>query len=359
MRPFGLRDLGTLWCLRGRGITLDMQRATLSTRWPLCAALSGLLSPGYLGSTLTYVCHAVDASENNVVPGIAQVLICPERQEWQVVHLAPWIESQELLGGVGWASVLSDLCKLAGQWGALRIRAGVPAGGPEEEAFRQAGFLAYSREEVYRLPGPRPGLEASGSLRPIAANDAWPLLQLMSQVVPSSVQHAEGMNVSGASVPLFARLGVNREQGFVLEQDGELGAYVGVSRSRQGAWARILLHPDARKQAAQVVQHAVMVASPAPALFCAVRDYQAGLRSLLAGMGFDFVGVQVWLVKHATRPAICLRRRHLAALEKRTERATTPLHPVNDIHLAPCSSMTREHWMYEYRRADRYAVSSD
>lgn len=354
-RPLGLRDLGLLWQLRGQGLTLDMQRAALWAPNPLGAVLSAFLPPGLQGATLTYVCQGCEANES----GFVQVLTCPERQEWQVIHLAPWVNSVGLESGTSWAGVLGGLCSLAGARGALRIRAGVVAGGSEEEAFRQAGFGAYTREEVYRLPDPHPADGVESSLRPITQRDAWPLLQLVNQVVPSTVQHAEGTNIAGAPVPILARLGVTREQGYVLERGAGLGAYVGLSRGRPGAWVRMLLHPDAGKQASDVVQQAVAVGSPAPVLYWAVREYQAGLRSLLAELGFEFVGVQVWLVRHITRPAALLRYRQLAALDKRTEPATTPLHPVNDGEVACCSRMAREHWMYEYRRADRYAVGSD
>lgn len=358
-RPFGLHDLGLLWYLRGQGITLDMQRALLSTEGPLRAALSGLLPPGYLGTTLTYVCRCPETDDHCATEGYAQVMTCPERLEWQVIRLAPWFESPELTAGMGWVGVLGDLCALAGEWGALRVRAGVPAGGAEEEAFRQAGFAVYAREEVYRLAEPGADGDGQSALRPVNAQDSWSLVQLVDQVVPPTVQHAEGMHLSGAPVPVFARLGVIHEQGFVLPQSEVLGAYVGLSRGRGGAWARILLHPDARKQAAEVIHHAVRVSSPGPALYCAVRDYQAGLRSLLVAADFTFVGVQVWLVKHTTRPATCVRYRHVGAHDLRVEPVTTPLHPASDTELTSCSPLTREHWVYEYRRADRYAVSPD
>ena len=352
-RLFGLRDLGLLWCLRGRGLTLDMQRAVLQVPSPVGRALTGLVPLWYPGSTLTYVCQGHEMEER----GIIQVLTCPGRHEWQIIHLAPWVDSGDLSNGRRWVGVLGDICALSGASGALRVRAGVAAGGAEEEAFRQAGFTAYTQEEVYRLSGPLAPESAEVGLRPIVSGDAWPLLQLVSQVVPSKVQLAEGTNIAGTSVPVFTRLGVTQEQGYVLERGAELGAYVGLSRGRQGAWVRILFHPEARKQAADVVRDAITIASPAPALYFAVREYQAGLRGVLAEMGYEFVGVQVWLVKHNTRPA-CVRYRNLA-LEKRAEPATTPLHPLNDTRVASCFGLTREHWMYEYRRADSCAIGSD
>lgn len=380
-RPFGLMDLGLVWNLRRQGITLDMQRAALSRLNPLQAALLGLLMPQHGDTTLTFVRQSHETNGH----GFIQVLTCPNVQEWQVIHLAPWMETEDLCSGAGWVSTLVDLCARAGAAGALRIRAGVAAGGAEEEAFRQAGFTAYAREEIYRLQLGHASLTATNDLRSITSRDGWPLVQLVGQVVPPAVQHAEGMTVVGASVPILNRLGVNREQGYVLEWGAELGAYLGLSRGPQGAWARILLHPEARKSAADIVQHAIAVASPGPVLYCAVRDYQVGLRSTLASLGFEFVGAQVWLVKHTTRPVVSLRYRRIAALDKRGEAITTPLHPANDAGCpgtsyqatghedeqaswrlrgqwantvaAPCSTVMREHWIYEYnRRTDTCTV---
>jgi len=358
-RPFGLRDVGLLWALRGQGITLDMQRAILGMLQPLPAALTALLlPPPRPGGTLTFV----GQDEGEPQGGrFLQVLTCPARQEWQVIHLAPWVQSEDLAVSAGWVAMLEDLCVLAGQQGALRVRAGMPAGGSEEDAFRQAGFTVYAREEVYQLAGPLTRAERIDALRPVAQSDAWPLTQLVGQVVPSPVQHAEGMISAGAAAPapILTRLGVSHEQGYVADRGTDLGAYVGLSRTGRATWARILLHPEMRKEAPVVMHQLVRAASPGPTLYCAVRDYQAGLRGVLAGMGFEFVGVQVWLVKHTARPIECRSLLHLVAYDKRGEPVTTPLHPVNGEATVACLGLAREHCVYEYRRRDGYAVGSN
>ena len=353
-RPLGLGDLTWLWALRGQGITLDMQRAVLWKARPLQAALAGLLPIFYPPSTLTYVCRDEGAGERSFM----QVLTCPERGEWQVIHLAPWAFTEDASHTSSWVDALMDLSSLAGERGALRIRAGVAAGGIEEEAFRQAGFVPYTREEVYRLPGPLMARAAASDLRPVRAEDGWPLVQLVGQVVPPTVQHAEGMTLSSASVPILTRLGVTRERGYVLTQGTELGAYVGLTRGEQGVWARILLRSDLRKRAADIVQHVMAASSPAPALYCAVRDYQAGLRHVLAEMGFEFVGVQDWLIKYTARP-LEIRCYRQVALDKRTEPATTPLHPMNNTAHAAYLWMTREYCIYDYNRRGSHTVSSN
>lgn len=326
-RPFGLGDVALIWALRQRGLALDMQRAVLGNARPLQAALSGLLPLGQISVTRTFVCQSQETSQY----GFLQVMTCPERREWQVIHLAPWTSSEDLQSGAGWVEPLIELCGLASEHGAWRIRAGVAAGGPEEEAFREAGYIPYTREEVYRLRTPRPEPGAS-LLRPITPQDGWPLAQLVNQVVPPPVQHAEGLNISGTA-PILSRLGVTREQGYVWPEGSGLGAYVGLSRGYEAAWARILLHPDARKQSGELVRSLIAIASPAPALYCAVREYQAGLRSVLVGTNFELVGTQVWLVKHTARPAECRPYRQLVALDKRTDPVTTPLHPANGASL--------------------------
>ncbi len=300
-----------------------MQRALLGTARPLHAALASLLPIQQWSDARTFVCQASGEC------GFLQALTCPERREWQVIHLAPWLASGDLESGACWVDPLVDLCGLAGESGVWRIRAGVAAGGAEEEAFREAGFIPYTREEVYRLSPLRdapPG--APALLRPVAPQDAWPLAQLVNQVVPPPVQHAEGLNISASDVPILARLGVTREQGYVWPEEWGLAAYAGLSRGAAGAWVRALLHPDARAQAAGLVRGLMAVAQPAPALYWAVREYQAGLRSTLLGTGFELAGVQVWLVRHTARPVECRPFRHMVALDKRKEPATTPLHPV-------------------------------
>jgi hypothetical protein len=352
-RPFGLGDVSLLWALRRRGLALDMQRAMLWPTSPLHTALAELLPTRHLSPTRTYVCETEGSDER----GFLQVLTCPERREWQVIHLAPWTGSGDLESCEGWVGPLVELCGLAGAWGAWRIRAGVAAGGPEEEAFRQAGFIPYTREEVYRLRGPQPVPGTEDLLRPICAQDGWALSQLVNRVVPSHVQHAEGLNLSSSSGPLLTRLGVSHEQGYVWPRGDDLAAYVGLSRGRDGAWVRVLLDPDARKQAGDLLGSLMARVLPTADLYCAVREYQAGLRSTLVAMGFELFAVQVWLVKHTARPAECRPFRHLVALDKRTEPVTTPLHPVHSASGRPWA--TREHCVYEYRRTDSFAVGPD
>lgn len=348
-RSFNLRDVGLLWSLRGQGITLDLQRAVLQGMNPLYAALIGVLPPQWAGTTLTFVC--ADAERQG--RGFVQALACRERREWQVIHLAPW--SGEAASSADWVSALVDLCMLAGEWGALRVRAGVFAD-EAEEVFRQAGFAPYARESVYRLPHPHATAEAGTNMRPVAPSDAWPLVQLLGQTVPSTVQHAEGMTASDVTVPLLARLGISREQGYVLMRGMTLGGYLGLSRDPQGTWARILLQPGLEHEAPGMVRRLVALASPAPVLYCAVRDYQAGLRSVLEEAGFELVDSQVWLVRHTTRPAECRRYRGRTAIDKRTEPVTTPLYPVNNVMARPALRIAREHCVYEYARRDSYAV---
>jgi hypothetical protein len=349
-RPFGLRDFGLLLSLRGLGLNLDMQRAALWRPQPLDPALAAVLPWRNLG-TLTYV----GRTDNSRAFGFVQVGTQAERREWQVIHLAPWLPQDEE-GATTWVGLLTDLGVLAGQWGALRIRAGVVAGGAEEDAFRQAGFSVYAREEVYRLWSPRPEGGASCALRALMDDDAWALLQLAGQVVPAPVQQAEGMSVIDPSVSLAARLGISHEQGFVLPGAVELCAYAGLNRGPEGVWARILLHPEAGEMAATVVRHVIRVASPTPVLYCPVREYQSGLRGVLAGMGFEHAGAQVWMVKHTARLAEAPRFRHLAVLEKRAEAATTPLRPLQALGATPLSWMTRERYIDDYRRTDSSAI---
>ena len=351
-RPFSLRDVGLVWCLRDRGIALDMQRAMLLRSQPLKDALWSLMPHRPAESTLTFVWHNAHGSAS----GFVQVLTCPDRQEWQVIHLSPW-QSDGPSTGAALAAGLAGVCDLAGRRGAWRVRAGVVAGGWEEDVFRQAGFVPYAREEVYRLPNPAP-CAAPACLRPLSPLDAWPLLHLIGQAVPPSVQHAEGLVYGGAETPLFSRLGVAREQGYVLERGGELMAYAGISHAQQAAWMRFWLHPEARSSGGDVLREAAEAAPCSPVLYCAVRDYQSGLRGPLAGMGASLVGVQVWLVKHTARPVECPRAR--AALEQRVEPLATPLHPASETMPMMAGLPARELWTYECcRRADHCAIGSD
>ncbi|MCL6432117.1 MAG: hypothetical protein K6V36_14875, partial [Anaerolineae bacterium] len=166
-RSFGLRDLALLWTLRDQGITLDMQRAALCEARPLQEALCGLM-PARTPATLTYVCHGHGANNGR---GFVQVRAYPERQEWQIVHLAPRAEAGDLSFGPLWACALSELCVLAGRRGVLDFTRGrmgrtmLPAAPPARRGGGLGGGGGRGRARAARgrprgragggTPGPR------------------------------------------------------------------------------------------------------------------------------------------------------------------------------------------------------------
>jgi hypothetical protein len=292
-----LQDWLAIRRLQSRGIQLDFERAVLWPHTPLYAALAGHLPLLPIGAE-TLVLYSSAAHPARAL-GFAQLRARRGRPEADVVYLAPALDADDDAVAI-WYRLLAECARTIGERGGQRVFAQVPAGNSIEEVFRQAGFHAYAREEIFCLCNFPAALEKSNLLRRQRARDGWNLLRLYTELTPRPVQLAEGMlSPEGHAGKLGDWWDQSRGAGYVLEKEGELAGAVRIRRGRAAYWLRLGLHPQARDDAAELLRGALALlwAAPHHPIYCSVREYESGIVDALQASGFQHQQTRCLMVK--------------------------------------------------------------
>ncbi len=325
-RWLSLDDLIALRQLQAHGVQLDLERAVLWPHTPLQAALA-LRAPFSSISAETIVVYANGARRTRAA-GFLQARGRRGRPEADIVFIAPALDA----GGDAvsiWYRLLAECTQAIGGRGGQRLFAQVSSGNGVEEVFRQAGFAAYAREDVYRLTDWPANLTKTQMLRHQRARDGWTLLRLYGEFTPRPVQIAEGMlSPEGQGGKMGDWWDQSGGSGYLLEAESELVGAVRVRRGRAAYWLRFWLHPQAQEQSETLVRGALSLlwAAPRYPIYCSVRDYESGLRDDLQAAGFQFLLTRSLLVKHTTVRAKESLLKLMPALEKRAEPAASVSH---------------------------------
>jgi hypothetical protein len=322
----GLDDLIAVQQLQAKGMQLDLERSVLWPHTPMQAALMPRVPFSMIGAE-TVVVYA-NTTRRARAAGFLQARGRRGRPETDIVFIAPALDS----GGDAvsiWYRLLAECAQVVGARGGQRLFAQVSGGNGVEEVFRQAGFSAYAREDVYRLSDWPANLTKSNVLRHQRARDGWTLLRLYAQFTPRPVQIAEGMlSPEGQGGKMGDWWDQSGGSGHILQADSELVGAVRVRRGGAAYWLRFWLHPQAQEQSETLVRGALslMWAAPRHPIYCSVRDYESGLRNDLEAAGFQYLLTRNLLVKHTTVRAEESLLKLMPALEKRPEPAASVSH---------------------------------
>jgi hypothetical protein len=330
IRPFNLRDLPLVHRLSELGVSLHTESALTKNLQPTRGALFSLIG----GDFPTYVWK----SDKNGLAGFIQLYLHEESVHAHILYLSSTsdghvaaetngtaVSNTGSLNGErpyqvnenAWLPLLDQAVVEAGQRGIHSLVAEVDEVSDELPVLRRAGFVVYTRQDVWVLaPGDvvQPEKEKT-ILRPRQAVDDWDIQLLYANTVPRLVQLVEPMP------PL--RDGA----GWVLHEENELAAFVHIHIGPVATWLRLFIHPSAEAQADQIIT-AVVRQNPTAAtkpIYCCVRRYQSWVQYALERSGFTLWGSQAVMVKHivqkATRPFADLS----AALEAQGITPTAPL----------------------------------
>lgn len=316
LRLCGIRQLPAVYRLWGKGLAVDAQAGLPGGAMPFWPVLVAMM-PGSstLGENL-FVLEGEDGAE-----AFVQARRRLDRPEADLVYIAPALERAPE-AAAAWNALLVGTCIALGQQGVERVYASLPETGPEVEAFQQAGFVLYTREELYCLdPGACPDVVAEAV--PLVARSPehqWALDRLYSELVPWLVQQAEGgggFNGSGS----LARSQAGTEH--VLVQGGEVIGLVQLRPVGNAYHMAIVLHPRAYHWARAVIAFGLsrFRHGPARPVYCAVRHYQGGLRTPLEENGFRWVGTRALLVRHTMAKAREVPVRRIEGTERQPEAA--------------------------------------
>jgi hypothetical protein len=322
--PFGLRHIGLVHELQVASTPLDPKSALLvQPASPLRAALRGYLFNPNSG-IFTYVLRTAD--HESAWRGFVQARAHRSGLAWKVTYLAPGLESSEDAATV-WYRLLLHLCIAAGERRVQRLIACLPEDSPAEEVFRQASFAVYCHERLFVLPSTvgEHG-QPSSAVQRLPLDERWDPQRLVRQTTPRVMLQAEELSDPQADCQPLEALPLDSQQAYGrYTESGELDCLAYMAMGSRGACLRLIVHPDARDGAAELLDHVLAVVNKLPArpLYCPVRDYEGGIEATLDDHGFDLAGTNSLLVKHTTVQVREPRRKLVPALEKRAEIAPT------------------------------------
>lgn len=302
-RWLGLDDLLAIQQLQTRGVQLDFERAALWPHTPLHAALAAPLHWLPVRAE-TLVLYPTTAPRARAI-GFLQWRPRSGRPEADVAFLAPALAAAPD-AVARWYRLLAEAARVIGEQGGQRVFAQIPAGDGVEEVFRQAGFHAYAREEIFCLCNFPPALAKSNVLRRQRARDGWNLLRLYTELTPRPVQLAEGMlSPEGQGGKMGDWWDQSRGAGYILEKEGELAGAARIRRGRAAYWLRLGLHPQAREDADELLRGALALlwAAPRHPIYCSVREYESGIIPALHAAGFEHTQTRWLMVKPTTARA--------------------------------------------------------
>jgi len=277
IRSFDWRDVGLVKTLADRGVCLDSETGLTEGNHPLQHALVSYLMP--LAGAPTLIWRAA----GNHHAAFGQLLHRQGEEHARVLYIAPAAQH----AAEGWQNVLERLAVEAGERRAQNLIAEVNDKSVEFETLREAGFAIYARQTLWKLAADTGlGEGPTVPLRPAVRSDVIAVNTLYSNVVPRLVQQVE----PGPQ---------HIERGYVLQDSGELVAYLDVRRGPQGVWVEPFLHPEADDLAEAVLAACLRLLpgrSEKPLYLC-VRRYQNWLHEVVARVGFEMLGTQAVMVK--------------------------------------------------------------
>lgn len=296
IRPFGLTDVPSVRQLQRTGAWLDLFHCFLLRRSALALAL---ISPvPWVGTGLaSYVWQSSQG-----VQGFVQMLRRPGRYEADLLFVAPG--SQQDSGEEAWERLLAFCVEDAGRHDMRRLFASLPEGTADVDVLSALGFAIYTNEDVFVVTQPPRSspLPQDTRLRLRREDDIWWLRRLYSIYAPQPVQHAEGL--SDGEGPLVLPLAwweLTHQHGYVVDNGNDICGGVQLVSGRHGHW--LLVHGDPTNQvlmASLIEQGLHVVAGSRWPVYCAVRDYQGGLRDVLFNHGFEPATRRSRMVKHLT-----------------------------------------------------------
>jgi hypothetical protein len=322
VRRFNLADILLVRRLQERGACLDLETALLWSPDPLSLALMECLSLTQ-GRSNTFV-----QDDHSVDPGASGFLQAWDRANGQacdVQFISPSLDGSTATTQL-WCDLLQHLSVIQGESGLQRIFAKAPVDGRSADVLRQSGFSAYARRNVFRLnqlPPHLPNL-SSKRLRPAEERDASALKRFLGSLTPRLVQQVEGgpgaENDPTAVIPWWKSREIEED---VWEESGEVQACLRLVSGQRGHWLRILLDPGAAQGADAILSELLSAVVPHPdrPIYCAVREYESGLRPALEAFGFDLVASELLMARHTTAPARVKVDKLSPALEKGVETA--------------------------------------
>lgn len=317
IRGLQLRDSASIRRLRKDELTLSGLPFGWKTHSPVAAALASE-SPLPRRRWHSYVYE-----EDGKPVALAQARVRPRSDEWEVVYLCSARtqgEAHNPGNGEMWRQLLEYLGRDAALSGARRVYAKVPVDTPYVDTFYDAGFHCYSKEHLFVIDKPAPAGDLGQiRLRAQSRSDAWAIHQVYNRTTPSMVRQVEPLTSDQWHLPIRVPIGAARLSGVVAEDREGVVAYFREEAIGDAMLVRVLFRPERHSELDGVVGTVIAMLKPAARrpVVCSLLEHQLELSSVLEGLGFDFMGVQLLMVKHTVEVVRVMQKRSVPAVNGR------------------------------------------
>ena len=240
---------------------------------------------------------------------IGQAIHTPGTQAAHLTFLSP----DEALESSALPELLDHLSMQAVERGAFRLLAEVDERTVAYEALRRTSFAIYVRQRIWQLDGKPSEPEEPLSWRVASEQDLISVRSLYNNIVPGLVQQVEPFPIE-------------RLNGMVYRQDGDIIAYVELKYGHQGIFAQPFIHPDAEDLVPRFIELLPLVPHrrSRPVYLC-IRSYNSWLEPALEELDAHVGPRQAVMVKHLAMPQKAVRSFALPALEGGHPEVTAPI----------------------------------
>jgi hypothetical protein len=325
--PFSLRDLWLLEKLQKASVSLCPIETLTRSRSPVWRAVSSLLPFGE-GEAFTFLLNE-ERREGKRLHGFVQASHPPALSSLYLQAITPRLDAEED-AQAAWSRLTNHLVAAAARKGIERVFACAAEMSPDVETLLGLGFSTYTREDIYWIAPDRcPKAIVGDGLRAEQSSDLWEINRLYRAITPHLVQQAESPSDMAEIAWLWGPVPWSHGEGIILQDQEGIAAYGHLTPGRVGHWLSIFVHPRAYDRADRVIDYALALLDyyPPHPVYCAVREYQGGVRALLEERGFEVYSVQCCLVRHTMARVTEPARSLVHALEKRVEAPTTTVSP--------------------------------
>ena len=291
IRPFALRDLALVRRLSENAVSLHTESALTQNPHPVRDALISMISGDYP----TLICKRGESGAT----GFIQLQVQETSPHAHVFFLGSNNRDSQKNGDSDdlhlketiWLALLDQAVAEMGSRGVYSLVAEVNETGDNLPILRQAGFVVYTRQDIWVLDSVDTKSHSTLLLNPRQSEDDWDIQLLYANIVPRLVQLVEPLP------PL------TEDEGWVLREDGELVAFVHIHDGSTASWMRLFVHPNAESWAQDILTVALRRVMPTPThpLFCCVRRYQSWLQGSLERTGFSLWESQAVMVRHTVQ----------------------------------------------------------
>ncbi|KPL75125.1 hypothetical protein [Leptolinea tardivitalis] len=252
----------------------------------------------------------VSPSEDGAPPLFGQVNYQQGERSARVAFVAPEMESNL----TALPTLLEDLARQSGEWGAYHLLAEIDESSPAFEAFRKAGFSVFAWQRIWKLPVENPDSQPDPDWNPARFDQQGSIQSLFQSLIPPLVLSAEPVPVNGF-------------QGLACQQNDEITAYSDVDFGPSGIYLKPVFHPDAVDVDCLIRALASVLPNPSSRpVYLAIRSYQSWLENGLQKIGAEAAPRQALLVKHLiARQRSPILERGLKALEQRRAEPSSPM----------------------------------